>query len=121
MAPVIPPSELRKLSRGSFEHFIARLNDAVSKGADFGEGVTHRVVATFPDHVIVVTSDGFALRLPFTENEDGIVLGSPELLEFSSESQEQLLQVEVRETLRGLLSNDPEAEQRLASLAAEFH
>ena len=119
-------SDLQKFAQGSFEHLIARLDAALSEGAQqvFGEGVEHRVIATFADHVIALSSDGRVARLSFTEDETGIQIGEHEFLEVTSVSEEDrdsTLQAEVRETLRGILTDEPEAERRLASLVANIH
>lgn len=124
MAPYFRSSDLRRLSQGSFEHLIARLSEALSESHVFEDGVQHSVVATFPDHVLVATSDERVARVPFSESENGIEMGTPEFLpvtSFNKEEQTKVLQAEVRETLRGLLKNEPEAGQRLASLVAHIH
>jgi hypothetical protein len=122
MTSLLATEDIRKLSNGSFEHLIARLVEAVQESSPrlFGERVETRVVATFPGHAIVLSASSKAVRVRFDEDSNGDlrITGHEQvpLKVYSEENLEAFVQEEAEQVVKGLLSGDPDAALRLASL-----
>lgn len=71
----VPVEEVRKLSHGSYEHVIAKIQTAVneSTAALFGEQIGARICGTFPGSAIVMSESGAVVRAFWEQAEDGSV------------------------------------------------
>jgi hypothetical protein len=73
MARFIPTQEMQRLTRGSYEQTISRLDEAVQETVEslFGEKIDTHVLGTFPGYALVAAEDGRCLRLKFEESASG--------------------------------------------------
>lgn len=74
----ISTEEVRRLSVGSFEHLIARIEEAVRASAEqlFGAKIESSVTATFQGYAIVLAEDGRFVRVKYEDKKGQIkILG----------------------------------------------
>lgn len=72
----VPTDAVRKILYGSYEHLVARLDEAVQGEREriFGTpDVPVRVLGTFPGHAIIASVDGRFARVKFEEQKGGAV------------------------------------------------
>lgn len=71
----VPVEEIRKLSHGSYEHVIAKIQDAVNESSKalFGEKIEARICGTFPTNVVVMSEGGAMVRAFWEQAENGSI------------------------------------------------
>jgi len=72
---LIPVEEIKKLTRGSYEHVIAVVEQVVQENAEgiFGKQVGVRLLGTFPGLAIALSEDGDLARITFESTGEGSV------------------------------------------------
>jgi hypothetical protein len=70
---LIPASEIKRLSEGSYEQLISRLEEAVAKDSKriFGSVQETELISTFPGHAIVLGENGDFRQIRFESAQDG--------------------------------------------------
>ncbi len=101
----IPTEEVRRLTVGSYEHLVARVEEAVRAEAArlFGASGGTRVVGTFPGYAIVMVEDRF-FRVKFDEVLGRVRVTQPEALKVASYSKDDLGGYLRSESLRAVTS-----------------
>jgi len=71
----VPVEEVRKLSHGSYEHVIAKIEGAVTEAASglFGKKLEARICGTFPGSAVVMSEEGHVVRAFWEQAEDGSI------------------------------------------------
>jgi hypothetical protein len=118
---VVPASELRRLTQGSFEHKIELIREAI-EDANPDQAVT--IVATYPDKAVVAMGDGF-LKVAFEESDSGnLVITSSDPLNVDVRDRDGLddfVEQEARGVVDLWLSGNAEsALERLRRLAPQI-
>jgi hypothetical protein len=72
---LIPIEEIKKLTRGSYEHVIAVVEQVVQENAEgiFGKQVGVRLLGTFPGLAIALSEDGDIARISFESTGNGSI------------------------------------------------
>jgi hypothetical protein len=118
----IPTEEVRRLTIGSYEHLIARIDEAVRSDAArlFGAKIEAHVVGTFSGYAIVLAEDGRFLRIKYDEVKGSVRVVGHEMLKVASYSPDELgsyLKSESQRAVDSLLrGNVEEALSRLKGL-----
>ena len=71
----ITVEEARKLTVGSFEHLISRLDSALNLSGLVGSDA--QILGTMEDHVVVLEGSGALWRIPYQDVSGSIEFGSP--------------------------------------------
>jgi len=74
MAYFIPTEEVRRLTRGSYEHLVARLEGILQEKADtlFEEkGCSAKLLGTFSGYALASSDSGKCLRIKYEESDKG--------------------------------------------------
>lgn len=125
MARYIPTEEMQRLTRGSHEQLISKLEEKVQACAEslFGSKVETHVLGTFSGYVIVASDEGACLRIKFEESRTGelhiVHTESVEVTSYSEDNLDEFLQAESQKVI-DLFSNGStsEAHRRLRGLIA---
>ena len=81
----IPTEEVRRLTIGSYEHLIARIEEAVRSDVRiFGSKVEARIVGTFTGYAIALAEDGRFARVKYDEVQGAIRVLGHEMLKVPS-------------------------------------
>jgi uncharacterized protein YoxC len=96
--PFVPTDEIRRVTTGSYEHLIARIEEAVGASSTelFGAAVKSSVVGTFSDHALVLAEDGRCVRVSYSQEPAGVkILSSKAVAIRSFQAPTQYLKDEV--------------------------
>lgn len=129
---MIPMDEVHKLMEGSFEHIAALVSEAVKTNKDLflpeGSDGDVSCLATFPDKVVVGTSEGRYFEAVFKEKDGELIFESPQALDVPVVNQSNAAEYVRDFTLSAvdaLLSEDVDAARgkilALASLQEDRH
>lgn len=117
----IPVEELRKVTEGSFEQQISRLEQALSEEKVFGEE-PFKIVGTYPTHVVALSESGTCLRLRYEAAANGklLVTGKEpvEISVYNPSTMESFLHKEALKVVESFLYGQTEAaKERLRGIA----
>lgn len=121
----VPTDAVRQILHGSYEHLVARLDEALQTEGEriFGaKDVPARVLGTFPGHAVVASVDGRFARIRFEEQKGGrvqIVSHEPLALPMVTEQNlDAFVKQEMGEVVESFLRGDTaRAEAKLRGLA----
>jgi hypothetical protein len=88
----IPTEEVRRLTAGSYEHLIARIEDAVRAEVVhlLGAKIEASVVGTFPGSAIILAEDGRFVRVKYEDKQGSLTILSHETLQVASFAPDKL-------------------------------
>jgi hypothetical protein len=122
----IPVQEIRKLSEGSFEHTISKIERAVQESSEriFGKKIGARVVGTFPENALALSEDGDVARVFWAVSKDGSVkivkTESVKIASYSPENVEDFARKQIRKAVAAWESGRKDEAERLISEVAPY-
>jgi hypothetical protein len=108
----VPPDELNRVTEGSYERLIKQLAEEANRTSDrlFGEACQVELVSTFPNHAVLLSESGDAVRIRFETNRDGVpMIVSHEPYQFQSVNRKDpkaFVEGRSREIVKALLEGD---------------
>ena len=122
----VPVEEVRKLSHGSYEHVIAKIQSAVNEAAPgiFGEKTEARICGTFPGNAVVMAESGAVVRAFWEQAEDGSIkiVRHEELkvASFTSENLDEYVSAQVGKAVRAWESGRVQEAQAIIAEIAPY-
>lgn len=124
MPRFIPTEEVKRLTRGSYEHLISRLEKKIQESAEelFDGDTSVHVLGTFPGYVLVASEDGRCVRVKYEGLDSGSVtivkVEEVEVPSFSAENIDSFLRMQSKKVVemfrKGQLEEGKEALRGLA-------
>lgn len=105
MLRFIPTEEVKRLTKGSYEHLIARLEERIRESAEelFDADSPVHILGTFPGHVLVVSEDGRCARVKYEGIDSGTVkivkVEEVDVPSYSMENLDEFLRSESRKVV----------------------
>jgi len=108
----VPPDELSRITRGSYEQLIGQLAEEVARTSDrfFGQPCKTKLLSTFQNHAVVLAESGQAVRVRYEMNGEGrpmVVSHEPYKLQCIDEKNpSEFVEGRAREVVDALLEGD---------------
>jgi hypothetical protein len=122
-AHFVPTGEIRKITSGSYEHLISRIEEALTRDRShlFGEETAEvRVVGTFDKYVVAATSDNRFFKVPYSDQNGKVETAAGVQIEvpvYTPETMHEWVKKEAARTVQAFLSGGlTEMQERLAEM-----